>query len=410
MALRSQRFTSLHRQIFLRRPEALLWLLTGASAFAFALWMTLLNNFVVEVSQLGGVEIGILQSWREIPGFLAFTAVYVIFFIREQTFAYVSLLLLGFGVALTGLLPSMTGLLFTIMIMSIGFHYFETAVMSLSLQWLSKDIAPAALGRIKAVRSGTSLAVMAMVWVCFTVFDIGYTITYLAAGGLCMAIAVFCWSGFPRFESVVEQNKSLVLRKRYWLFYMLEFFSGARRQIFIVFAGFLLVEKFDFSVGDIAALYVMNALLTMITAPMVGKMIGYFGERRSLIVEYAGLVLVFVSYAFVSSGWFASVLYIVDHLLFALAIAMQTYFQKIADPADIAPTAGVSFTISHIAAVFIPVLYGMLWIINPAYVFLSGAFFAFCSLLLALLIPRDPRPGNEVLLPVAIPTEAEMKS
>ena len=77
---------------------------------------------------------------------------------------------------------------------------------------------------------------------------------------------------------------------------------------------------------------------------------------------------------------------------------MRTYFQKIADPADIASTAGVAFTINHIAAVLLPALYGLLWLVSPALVFLSGAVLATMSLVLAILVPRHPEPGREVWL------------
>lgn len=86
----------------------------------------------------------------------------------------------------------------------------------------------------------------------------------------------------------------------------------------------------------------------------------------------------------------------IDHLFFALALAIKTYFQKIADPADMASTAGVSFTINHIAAVVIPVVFGVIWLASPATVFFIGAAMAGVSLLLSLNIPKIPEDGNEV--------------
>ena len=100
----------------------------------------------------------------------------------------------------------------------------------------------------------------------------------------------------------------------------------------------------------------------------------------------------------VESAFVAGALYVIDHLFFALAIAMRTYFQKIADPADIASTAGVAFTINHIAAVVLPAMYGLLWLVSPSLVFLSGAVLATMSLILSMLIPYDPEPGREVWL------------
>ncbi len=177
------------------------------------------------------------------------------------------------------------------------------------------------------------------------------------------------------------------------------FASGARRQIFVVFAAFLLVEKFGLPAGTIALIFLANSAVTVVLAPLIGKLIGKYGERRALTFEYAGLVLIFLAYAFVDSVVLAVGLYLLDHVFFALAIAIKTYFQKIADPADIAPTAGVAFSINHVAAVILPVVFGFLWLISPAAVFLAGAAMAGGSLFLARMIPPNPEEGNETLLP-----------
>ena len=112
-------------------PKNLLIIMSVAMTVAFAIWMALLNNFVIERAAFNGAEIGLLQSIREIPGFLAFTAVLVLLIVREQTFAYVSLALLGIGVAVTGYFPSVVGLYLTTFLMSVGFHYYETVKQSL---------------------------------------------------------------------------------------------------------------------------------------------------------------------------------------------------------------------------------------------------------------------------------------
>ena len=122
------------------------------------------------------------------------------------------------------------------------------------------------------------------------------------------------------------------------------------------------------------------------------------GERKALFIEYAGLICVFTGYAFVETAEVAAALYIVDHMFFALAIAIKTYFQKIADQKDIASTASVSFTINHIAAVVIPALLGMLWLYSNTLVFLIGTGFAVCSLIISQLIPEKPEQGNETRL------------
>ena len=381
-----------------KSPELLILLMTVGSAISWAVWLNLLNNFAIEKIDFNGAEMGILQSLIEIPGFLAFTVILVLAFIREQKLAYVSLALLGIGIILTGFVQTnMTFYLATI-VMSVGFHYFETINSSLTLQWINKEKTAEFLGRVIATRSAASIIAFALVWIMFEQFDIEYLWIYMIGGGASVVIVVFCWQHFLLFPEKVVQTKKIILRKRYWLYYTLQFLSGARRQIFVVFAGFLMVEKFDFSVAEISLLLLANAAINVTLAPKIGRLIHKFGERKALIFEYVGLTFIFVGYALVESAYVAVFLYIADHLFFSIAIALKTYFQKIADPADIASSAGVSFTINHIAAVFIPVLFGFIWLYSPSLVFYAGAGIALSSLLLALNMPSKPSAGNEVLL------------
>lgn len=379
-------------------PELLLLLIAAGSAMSFAIWQNLLNNFAIERASFSGVEIGILQSLREVPGFLAFTIVFVLMFIREQRMAYVSLILLGIGTLLTGFFPSAIGFYLTTILMSMGFHYLETIQNSLSLQWLDKKDTPEFLGKMIAAKAVASIIAFAMVWLLFEQLKIDYRWIYVLGGGISVAIALYSWKHFESFPEKVYQSKKLILRKRYWLYYALQFLGGARRQIFVVFAGFLMVEKFGFSVGEISILFLVNASFNIFMAPRIGRLIGLIGERRALIFEYIGLIAVFIGYALVENSNIAVALYIIDHLFFAMAIAQKTYFQKIANPADIASTAGVSFTINHIAAVVIPVIFGAIWITSPSLVFYVGAVFAGISLLLAFNVPRNPESGNETVI------------
>ncbi|MEQ3513337.1 MFS transporter [Pseudoalteromonas sp. BZB3] len=367
-------------------PFGFLTIATIVMAVTFSAWNALLNNFAVEAAQFNGANMGMLQSLREIPGLLAFTAVYILLVLKEQTFALISLCLLSVGVALTGLFPSVYGLYATTVLMSIGFHYFETLNQSLSLQWFSKDEAPQKLGKLMSIKSMASLATFVLIWLGVTFFSTAYQGLYLFFGGVGLLLTLFMMGAFPHFPEKNVQHKKLIVRKEYSLYYILLFFSGARRQIFMVFAGFLMVEKFGFDVAQITMLYMFNHVINIFAAPLIGKMIGRIGEQKALTIEYAGLVLVFVGYALVESAEFAAVLYVVDHLFFAMAIALKTYFQKIARPEDIAATAGVSFTINHIAAVIIPASFGVVWLYDSSLVFYFGAGLAGCSLIMSQFI------------------------
>lgn len=378
--------------------EALLYVMTISMILSFSAWMSLLNNFVIEVASFDGSQIGILQSLREIPGFLAFTVLLVLLIIPQQKLVYLSIMLLGLGTALTGYFPTPIGLYLTTIIMSMGFHYLETLNQSLSLQWLDKNKAPIILGKLSATKSFTGLLVFILIYVFMNYLVMDYKYVYLIFGGATFILGVLSWYLFANFKETVIQDKKIRLKKEYWLFYLLTFLSGARRQIFVVFAGFLLVEKFGVDIHNMVILLFVNSILNIYLAPKIGKFIVSFGERITLKIEYIGLMLVFTSYAFVDSVYVAFALYIIDHLLFSMAIALKTYFQKIANPSDMSNASAVSFTINHIAAVFLPVLLGFVWLYSNALVFIIGAIIAFFSFALSFLVPKNPQMGLETTL------------
>jgi MFS family permease len=173
----------------------------------------------------------------------------------------------------------------------------------------------------------------------------------------------------------------MIFKKKYWLFYLLTLLAGARRQIFVAFAVFLLVKKFEFSVQQIAMLFILNNIINFYLSPYIGKAIVRYGERKILSIEYFSLLFIFIAYAFVDNKILVGILYILDHIFYNFAIAIKTFFQKIAEPGDIAPSMAVGFTINHIAAVILPAIGGALWMINYKIPFIAGAVLSFVSLI-----------------------------
>jgi hypothetical protein len=384
-----------------RRPEALLILMAIALPLAFSVWSALLNNFVVEIIRFDGLDIGLLHTIREIPGFLAVGVISILLFFREQTLALLMLCVLGLATAVTAWFPSLTGILTLTLLSSIGFHFFETVNQSLQLQWFSKKEAPRKLGKLMAIGSAATLIAYTFLVLGWYKLNLSFNSAYMIAGFSCFSLAVLGYLIFPNFEAPIPQTKKIVLRKRYWLYYLLQFMSGARRQIFVVFAGFMMVERFGLDVQQLTTIYLLNLLFNIALAPLLGRAVARYGERKALAVEYFGLSLVFFAYGGIYLfGWgvfIATLLYLLDHLFFALALAIKTYFQKIADPQDIAATAAVAFTINHIAAIFLPLGLGFLWLASPFLVFCTAGILSVISFALALLIPRQPVKGNETI-------------
>lgn len=337
----------------------------------------LFDNFAVRIIDLDGHHIGIIQSIREIPGFLALLVIYLLLFIKEHRLASLSVLLLGLGVALTGFFPSFAGLIFTTLVTSFGFHYYETTNQSLTLQHFSHGDAPLVFGVLRSYASACNIAISIFFLLIAPYFS--YQSLYLFFGITVMVATLSTYRIHSINENPVVQKKGMVLRKRYWLFYLLTFLSGARRQIFVAFAVFLLVKKFDFSIQEIAGLFLVNNFVNYFLSPFIGRCIVKYGERKVLSLEYMTLIFIFIGYAVVEDKYIAALLYIFDHIFYNFAIAIRTFFHKIADPADIAPSMAVGFTINHIAAVVLPVLGGLLWMIDYRIPFLAGAVLSLLS-------------------------------
>ena len=358
-----------------------------ASTVGLQVWRTLFNNFAVEVVGLGGNHIGLIQSVREVPGFLALLVVFVTLVIKEHRLSALSISVLGVGVALTGFFPSYLGVIFTTLLMSFGFHYFETTNQSLTLQYFDKHTSPWVMGKLRSYSSASAIIIGAIILV------VSSYLSYVAMFGMLgsLIIGVGFWGALqnPTREDVVPQHKKMILRKRYGLFYFLTFMAGARRQIFVAFAVFLLVEKFQFSIKEITMLFMLNNAINYFLSPLIGKAIIRFGEQKVLSAEYLSLIFIFMAYATVESKAIIAVLYILDHIFFNFSMGIRTFFQKIGDPRHMAPTMAVGFTINHIAAVVIPVLGGLAWIVDYRLPFIAGAGMSLISLVAVQFISRN---------------------
>lgn len=364
-----------------------LMVLVLSAMAGFQGWRTLLNNFAVEEATLTGFEIGVVQSLREVPGFLVFLVVFALLFIREHKLAAISVLLMGLGIALVGFFPSFPGLIFTTVLMSIGFHYYETLNKSLTLQYFDTYQAPVVFAKFRSYGALANIAVGGMVWAVSDYLPYKYSFLFI---GLCVVLAgIYTLTRKTIKKEPVPQRKKIILRKKYWLFYVLNFLSGARRQIFVVFAVFLLVERYQFSVKEVAILFIVNNILAYFVNPVIAKSINKYGERPVLSFEYIGLFFVFLGYAYFENRYWIALLYVLDHIFFNFSIGISTYLQKIADPRDIAPSASVGFAINHIMAVVVPVMGGLLWMVDFRIPFVIGAGLSIISLLFVQQIKQN---------------------
>jgi hypothetical protein len=341
-------------------------------------WLALFTNFAKEVVGVNGFQIGVAQAIREIPGFLTFMVMYLLLIMKEHRLSAWSVVLLGIGIGATGFFTTFPGLLMTTVIMSIGFHYFETTNKSLTVQYFDQHDAPIVFARLRGYGALANIAVGSIVWALSYILP--YRFNFLLLGLFVSFAGIYMLSKNPAdYQGLHRQNK-LVLRRKYWLYYALNFLSGARRQIFIVFAVFLLVEKYQLGVGTVAGIYVLNYALTYLTNSYISKAINVYGERVVLSFESASLLVLFLGYAFIENVWVAIILYVLDSIFFNFSIGLNTYLQKTADPGDLSQSTAVGYTINHISAVVIPLIGGTFWLISWRLPFIIGACLTVVSL------------------------------
>ncbi|WP_305814839.1 MFS transporter [Photobacterium leiognathi] len=382
--------------LFSRSPISMLIIIGIASIIANTGWRVVMNNFAVDTVGMTGANIGVLQSIREIPGLLSFTVMFLLMLMSEQRVAILSLCVLGIGVAITGYLPSIYGFYFTTVLMSIGFHYLEAVNRSLSTQVLETESFGQSMGMIREASSFIGLATFIAIILAIQFFDASAKTIFFFCGLTCAALAVYLLSFVHFKEHKVEQKNNIILRKEYSVYYLLTFLGGARRQIFVAFAGLLMVQKFHYSITMMAVLFMISSLATTLTVASIGRFIDRIGEKRALMIEYVALAVVFTSYAFVDNHYLAGGLYILDSILFSFTIALATYFKKTIRSDEIASSSSVSFTINHIAAVFLPFLLGLLWVSNYQIVFFCGAAISCMSLMVAFTIKSEPLKGQTI--------------
>jgi len=365
-------------------------ILTAASTIGLQGYTILFNNFAAEMVHLDGSQVGMIQSIREVPGLLTLLLVFVLLLVREHRLAALSVVLLGLGTGITGLFPTYNWLICTTVLMSFGFHYYESTNQSLTLQYFSTAVSPLIFGRLRALAAVSSVVAGLIVYFLGAVAQ--YREIYLVIGAIVLLTGFWGLFQNPTHAGIVPQRKKMFLRRKYALFYILTFLSGARRQIFVVFSILLLVQVFHFSVRDMTLLFIVNNIIAYILNSIIGKAINRFGERSISSLEYSGVIIIFLVYAFSTSKHLVMLMYIFDSILYNFDVAIRTYFQKVANPSDIASSMSVGFTINHIAAVFLPALGGFFWMIDYRIPFVAGSALGLVSLVAAQWM-RVPEPA-----------------
>lgn len=369
--------------------------------FGFNIWRALFNNFAVEEIGVSATQIGLLQSLREVPGLMGFLLGFLAIWLSEVRIMGLSVLLMGLGMVTTGFADGFGSLILGTMIMSIGFHWFYPSSNSVVLMGVSKEEAPKALGRLRSVAAFAAVIGTLVVWLFvdgaqigpLSIAPWGYRTTFFVTGGIVIVGSFFSLHNGRRHGGQREKRQ-VIFRRDYWLYYLLTFMMGSRRHIFTTFAIFMLVQVYGISVRETALLFLVNSLISTFVLPQLGKLVARFGERKVLTFNFAGLIVVFLGYAWVRYLPMLYALFILDNIFFGFNLAVESYFQKIArSRKEITSNVSMAQTINHVSALVVPVLGGILWVqIAPAATFLAGVLIAIISLVLVQFIRTGPVP------------------
>jgi predicted MFS family arabinose efflux permease len=360
--------------------------------FGFQVWQTMFNNYAVEVIGVGPAGIGLIQAVREIPGLLGFLLGVLVLYLSEVRIMALSVVVLGIGMILTGGANGLLFLLIATFVMSTGFHFFDGASNAVVLMSESKREAPRTLG---VVGSLTSMAAVASSVVVILLAErMGYRWLYVAVGAVAIVGGLILLP-FRGAKEALPLGRNIVLRRRYWLYYVLAFLMGSRRHIFTTFAILLLVRNYGISIQTTAILFLVNSLINVVTLRLAGTLVARLGERVVLSGTFALLIFVFLGYAYVSFLPVLFVLFVLDSILFGTGLALTTYFQKIAvTQEEITSNISAQQTINHVAAVIIPIVGGAAWeLFGSQAPFLVGVVIVVVSLVLTQFLRTKPELG-----------------
>jgi MFS family permease len=338
------------------------WILFGCLVFlfefGFAVYNGVFQNFLRDVLHAGPLQLGTLESLREIPGLLAALTAGTLVALAETRVGGLGLILTAVGIGATGLVPSYSKLILVPVFWSIGFHLWSSVSPAIILA-LAKGLEGGRhLGRMASIGSAAGLCGLALSYGLAHFHPAYRTYFFIAAGCIGMA-GILCTrlsahaAGAPR--------ERIILRREYGLYYLLSFLEGCRRQIFAIFATFALILVYRLPLHSMLGLQLANAILILITAPLVGRLIDRHGERSTLTFYSAALIAVFLGYATFHNALALCALYLIDNVLFSFGMGFTTYLNRIVRPGELTPCLAMGTTMNHVAAVIVPVGGAWLW-------------------------------------------------
>ncbi|NLO04532.1 MAG: MFS transporter [candidate division WS1 bacterium] len=386
----------------------------GASNGVF---QTTYNNYLDDVFNISATARGALEFPRELPGFLVALLSGALFFMLENRIAALAAVLTGLGMIGLGFIDQSWALMlvFTV-IWSIGQHVEMPMRSAIAMSLGSQKQHGRRLGQASAARVGASVVGGLVVWLAIDYLGNNWLLIF-GIGGIAALIGAAYYARMKPVEAPTKRAK-LVMKRRYGLYYLLCTLFGARKQVFITFAPWVLVTVYGEQASTFAKLWIASAVLGVWFQQGLGDMIDRWGERRVLMADGAVLILICLGYAFADqiglpAGWPVRVLYvcyIMDELLFGVENARSAYLAKIAEgPEDVSPSLSMGITLNHGVSMLVPYFGARyIWdVFGWQWVFVAAAGIALLTTAAASFV-RTPSDGGDDALLAKLETGAEV--
>lgn len=370
------------------RPQSIgrEWALVLAGFFFFdvgwATYTAIFTNFVSQDLHIKASQLGLVESLREVPGFLTVVLAALTMRLRESRVTALALTILGIGLMGYSAVSSLGTLIAVTMFGSLGFHLFYPLSSGLVLSQAGEHNRGNRMGQKNAVEAIGTLIGTGLV-LAF-IIPLGLRGSFVPAGGM-VILGAICLLLLHDKDAAPQVR--ITFRRKYLIYYTLSMLDGSRRQIFGTFAVFLLVRNYHVGVRTITLLLLANTVVTLISSLPIGFLIDRLGERSLLIGNYLILIVLFSTYALVHTVLLLGIVYCIDNALFGCSTAITTYLGKIAPRNELRPTLAMGSTSNHVAAVGVPVLGGIIWDqFGYQITFFAGAATCIASVLVAMAI------------------------
>lgn len=339
---------------------------------------------------------GVLEIPRELPGFLVVAMAGVLCMLSVARLGVVGGAMYAIGLAgLAFLGTTYSPMLAVLIVASAGMHLLQPVGESIAIGLSHHGNRGLRMGQMGLVGNAGMILGSGMVWLFLSKTHTQYNWAFLGAAVLA-AMGALTYS-MMHLPELGRRRPRLTFRRKFWLYYLLEILFGARKQIFITFGPWVLIEVYKEPANQIAQLFMFAAILGVVFRPLAGQAIDWFGERAVLVCDGLALALVCLGYGYAravfsdsAALWVACTCFVMDSLLFALGRGRSIYMSRIADsPEEITATLAMGVSINHIASMFIPAIAGTVWVLfGYEKVFLAATILAFLVSAASSLVPR----------------------